>query len=223
MKEEARRRARALARAYLDRGEPTGWFEPLYVEAGGDANRVQWADEVPNPHLVTWAERRGLRAEGSRALVVGCGLGDDAEYLAGRGFAVTAFDLAPTAIAWARRRFPGSRVDYREADLFALPAEFRRAFDLVVEIYTLQVLPPELRPAALRALSESVAPDGTLLIVARGRDDADPPGAGPWPLTRGEVAGPRENGLVEVRFEDFLDDEDPPVRRFRVEYRQRRD
>jgi SAM-dependent methyltransferase len=219
MRAEARRKSRELARSYAAKGDPLGWFEPLYAEAGGDSNRIQWADEAPNPHLVAWVEREQLCGEAGRALVVGCGLGDDAEYLAQRGFRVAAFDIAPTAVAWARGRFPSSRVNYREADLLNLPKEYRGAFDLVVEVYTLQVLPVDLRPRALDALANCVAPGGTLLVVARGRDATDEPGLAPSPLTRAELAAATEFGLEEVVFEDFVD-ENPPVRRFRVEYRR---
>ncbi|CAA9547399.1 MAG: hypothetical protein AVDCRST_MAG19-486, partial [uncultured Thermomicrobiales bacterium] len=75
--EKARERARRLARESIERGDPTGWFEALYAAAGGDEGAVPWADEVPNPHLVGWLERAGPRPPRSRALVVGCGLGDD--------------------------------------------------------------------------------------------------------------------------------------------------
>jgi hypothetical protein len=37
--------------------------------------------------------------------------------------------------------FPQSAVDYRVADLFDAPSEWRGAFDLVHELYTLQALP----------------------------------------------------------------------------------
>ena len=70
--------------------------------------------------------------------MVGCGLGYDAEFLAGRGFAVTAFDLAPTAIAGAKRLYPDSRVTYLAADLLDLPAAWAGGFDLVVEADTVQ-------------------------------------------------------------------------------------
>ena len=219
-KETARRRARELARECAERGDPLGWFERVYSEAGGDPEGVQWADLAPNPHLVAWRESRDPRGPGRRALVVGSGLGDDAEYLAGLGLATVGFDLAPTGIAWCRRRFPYSAVDYRVADLFALPAEWRGAFDLVVEVYTLQVLPPEPRPAALAAIAGCVAEGGTLLVVARGRDESDAPGLGPWPLTRAELDALVRLGLREVDFADFPDEEEPPVRRFRAEYRR---
>ena len=80
--------------------------------------------------------RARLRGEGRRALAVGAGLGFDAEHLAALGSATTAFDVAPTAVAMARERFPGSRLDYCVADLLDLPREWEGAFDLVVEIIT---------------------------------------------------------------------------------------
>ncbi|MCC5670705.1 class I SAM-dependent methyltransferase [Nostoc sp. CHAB 5784] len=43
-------------------------------------------------------------ASGQKALVIGCGLGDDAEAIASLGFEVTAFDISPTAIAWCQER-----------------------------------------------------------------------------------------------------------------------
>jgi hypothetical protein len=42
----------------------------------------------------------------------------------------------------------------------------------------------------------------------------------PWPLTRDELAAARSLGLCEVLFEDYMDNEDPPVRRFRACYRR---
>lgn len=68
------------------------------------------------------------------ALVVGCGLGADAEYIARLGFDTVAFDVAETAIRLARERFPESTVDYVVRDLLDPPAEWLRAFDLVAEI-----------------------------------------------------------------------------------------
>jgi len=179
---------------------------------------VPWADLVPNPFIVEWLDREAPRP--GRALDVGTGLGDTAEELARRGFTVVAFDVSPTAIAAARRRFPDSRVDYRIADVFRLPADFAAAFDLVVECYTLQVLPADVRGTAAVAIGRTVAPGGTLLVVARGRERDEPEGRMPWPLTRGEVEAVAGAGLRPVRFEDFVDRETPPVRRFRAVFRR---
>jgi DNA-binding transcriptional ArsR family regulator len=64
----------------------------------------------PHPPLVEWGERRNLVGTGRRAVVVGCGLGADAEYVASRGYQTTGFDISEAAVRIARRRHPGSSV-----------------------------------------------------------------------------------------------------------------
>ena len=218
-----RSRARALAKNFLERGDAKGWFEALYVEAEGVAERIPWADLAPTPHLLKWLgahDAPGGSGRALAALVVGCGLGDDAELLAARGFDVTAFDISAEAIKWSRRRYPDSKVDYVVADLFELPLEWREAFHLVVEVNTLQVLPPQLQGAAISAMVNCVTPGGTALVIARGRAPNDDPGSMPWPLTVGDLEPFARSGMDLISFEDFLDKEDPPVRRFKVEYRK---
>ena len=211
--------ARTLARLHLAQNDPLGWFEPLYAGATDDLAAIPWADQRPNPNLLAWLDAHPALA-GRSALVVGCGLGDDAEELARRGLRATAFDISPTAIGWCRRRFPASGVHYVVADLLSPPPEWTGAFDLVFESYTLQVLSPDLRRPAMQSLSRFLAPRGALLLISRGREPIDPPGEMPWPLTRHELdEWARAARLVEGRFEDFIDAESPPVRRFRVVYR----
>ena len=132
---------------------------------------------------------------------------------------MTAFDIAPTAIAWCRERFPSSRVEYTAADLLAPSAEWEQQFDFVFEANTLQVLAAELRPQAMRRLAGLLAPNGTLLLVCRGREPSEPAGPMPWPLTREElIAG--VGALHLVTFEEHCDAGDPPVRRFRAVFRR---
>jgi hypothetical protein len=104
------------------------------------------------------------------------------------------------------------------ADLFAAPPSWERGFDFVLEAYTLQVLPPDLRREALRRISGWVAPGGTLLVICRAREPGEPTGEIPWPLVRDELRVPVEAGLAEASFEEIRDG-DEPVRRFRVTYR----
>jgi SAM-dependent methyltransferase len=214
-----RTRARALAAASVARGDAVTWFETLYREADAGTAVVPWADRVPNPHLVAWLDATALAS--GRALDVGTGLGDNADELARRGFDVVAFDVSATAVARARERFPAASVDWRVADLLAPLPAWRGAFDLVVETYTLQVLPPPARALAARVLPTLVAPGGTLLVIARGREPDEPEGAMPWPLTRAEVEAVGGEALTLVRLDDFPDDEDPPVRRLRATFRRR--
>ena len=213
-----RDQVRGLAHKHIAAGDPLGWFEPLYASASNDAATIPWAKLAPNSNLVRWLDGRAV-TPGGRALTVGCGLGDDAEELARRGFRVTAFDLAPTAIEWCRRRFPRSAVAYAVADLLNPPREWRGAFDFVLESYTLQAMPARLREAAMRSLAGFLKPGGQLLVICRGRSPDEPEGDLPWPLTRPELNNLSQGaGLVEREFDDFLDDEDPPVRRFRCVY-----
>ena len=173
-----------------------------------------------NPNLVAWLEREHVEGTGKSALVVGCGLGDDAEELSRRGFRVTAFDVSASAIAMADERFPESAVEYVAADLFQPPADWTRKYDLVHEAYTLQVLPRGLRSKAVSQLASFVSPHGILLVIARARDEADDPGEMPWPLTCSELEMATRSGLERVSFEDYLDDERPRVRRFRAAYKR---
>lgn len=211
--------ARRIAREHRESGDHTGWFERLYSAAAGDPECIPWADLAPNPNLTRYIEARGLRGTGKRALKVGCGLGDDAEYLSKIGFRVVAFDVAPTSIAWCKRRFPQSQVNYVVSDLFHTPEAWRQTFEFVLESYTLQVLPPYIRPKAMACIAQFVAPGGTLLVIARGRDEGEPEGEMPWPLLKSELEGFRELNLEEIIFEDYRDKDEPDVRRFRAVYR----
>jgi len=216
-------RARQLAAASVAGGDDTGWFEKLYAEGEAGTSVVPWVLGEPNESLVEWAAgpdgTRRLDGRGKRALIVGCGTGDDAEVLAGLGFAVTGFDIAPTAIAAARRLHPDSAVRYQVADLLDLPPEWSGAFDLVVEIYTVQPLFGEARARALAALHGPVAPGGTLLVISWAADDESPerdPAMMPWPLTGAELdaaAGPLRARRIE-RFTGRV----PPLPRWRAEF-----
>jgi hypothetical protein len=217
MGETHRAIAREIAYKHLDSGDPLGWFEDLYSRAREDTSIIPWADLVPNPNLIDWLNHRGAACSG-RAIKVGSGLGDDAEELSRRGFETTAFDISESVIAWSRRRFPQSSVSYVVADLFSAPIEWKARFDFVLESYTLQVLPPYLRAEAIGCIASFVALGGTLLVIARGREPGEPEGNMPWPLTKREMSLFVTQGLKEVSFEDYLDREDPPVRRFRATY-----
>jgi SAM-dependent methyltransferase len=201
-------------------GDPTGWFEQVYAAAEVGQTEVPWDRQAPSPFLVQWARQCGLNGAGRRALVVGCGLGDDAEFIAGLGFQTVAFDIAPTAIATARRRFPGSPVQYRTANLLDPPPDWHRAFDLVVESLTLQALPDPPRRDAIGRVGDLVAPGGTLIVIARAREEGESVQGPPWALARSEIDSLGQTGLEQVRIEDMRDTALPWPRRWRAEFRR---
>jgi len=216
---DPRARARDLARDSIERGDATGWFEQLYRESEREGFAISWVDLAPNPYLVEWLERGARRPEqGDRALVIGCGYGHDAELLAGYGLEVVAFDIAPTAVARCRARFPESRVDYGVADALQLPAEWAGAFDFIFEAYTVQVLAGEARAACATSIGRMIAAGGTLLVVARSRGAGDPEGQMPWPLTRVELDGFLVPDVSLTRLTELVEPGDPPVPRFVAEF-----
>ena len=130
-----------------------------------------------------------------------------------------AFDVSPTAVATARARFPDSRVDYRVADLLDPPAQWRAAFDLVVESLTVQSMPPRLHAQAIAGVAGMVAAGGRLLVVATARDGDDEVRDGPpWPLARREIDAFADGDLEPVRVELIRASGVPP--RWRAEFRR---
>lgn len=218
---ESRARARELAAEYCAKGDPTGWFEQLYREAERGAARIPWADLKPNPNLLEFWTTHPIASARKRALNIGCGLGDDAEQLVAWGFKTTAFDISPSAIEACKRRFPATEVEYVTADLLNPPAQWRQAFDFVLESYTLQALPESIRGEALRHIAGFLGEGGHLLLITRGREEQDESRTMPWPLTRRELNNLTRTGLEELSFEDYFDNESPPVHRFRVLYQRR--
>jgi len=219
-KEELRAKQRELANEFASRGDVTGWFEELYKRAEGDNEKVSWADLEPNRFLQNWAEQTGLKGNGRKALVVGCGLGDDAVYLDDLGFDVTAFDISPTAIEWAKRIHADRDIKFEAMDLFEPFRGWLGAFDFVLEIYTIQPLPIDIRPQVIDAISAFPKSGGELVVVTRGREDDEETDQLPWPLSRADLKRFEENGLVQEHFEVQPGDEEDPMQRFVVVYKR---
>jgi SAM-dependent methyltransferase len=207
---------REIIEQHFRAGRPLDAFEAIYANAREHGGIVPWDDGQPAPHLVEWAQEHHIDGAGRRALVIGCGLGDDAEFLSRLGFDVTAFDLSASAIALCRERWPQSRVRYVVADLLNAPSEWQQAFDFVLESRTIQAIPWQYTEPAIRAISRFLAPGGDLLVLCLAREPHEPRTGIPWPLSRDELAQFEREGLRVVRWDSFL----PHQPRFRVHYRR---
>jgi SAM-dependent methyltransferase len=108
----------------LYRGEPT--FDGAPTPTG-----IPWDVGQAQPRLMELEALGGISGE---VLDIGCGLGDNAIFLASRGHSVTALDGSPTAIERARRRAAeaGVQVTFDVADATNLTGYDGR-FDTVVD------------------------------------------------------------------------------------------
>ena len=196
------------------------WFEGVYANANQQTTNIPWADLHPNPFMLDWLETIRPVTKNKSAVVVGCGLGDDAEELARRGYNVTAFDVSATAVDWCRQRFPKSNVDYTVGDLLKLPKDWQ--FDFVLEINTIQAIPVTVRRSVVNAIAGLVAPGGTLLAIGRLAKTTEQQIKRPWPLTREELHYFVDAGLTELRFDTIGDGEIAALGlvRFQVTYRR---
>ncbi len=212
-----------LVAGSLADGDPTGWFEEYYRAGAAGQIAMPWSRTSPHSLLAQWTAGEALDGAGQRALVVGCALGADAEHLASLGYDTTGFDVSDTAIRQTRARYPESGVQYAQADLLHPPGEWRQAFDLVVEIITIQAMPRAVRQAAIRNVASFVAPGGMLFLVAAVDDGTLtlPEGTtAPWPMTRADIDSFAGHGLEPVRVAVAEVPGDPGERRWLAQFRR---
>ncbi len=210
--EEMKKRLLNLSQRATEDGDPLRWFEELYENAERDCELIPWATLEPNVVMMKWLDGRGLSGD---ALVVGCGLGDDAIGLENIGFNVTAFDLSATCIDWCRERFPNSTTKWLTEDLLDLPPSWINKFDLVVEIHILQAIPSGgIRESGASVLPSLLSKNGHLLCIGRlddgNQQDMIPP---PWPLEK-QWLEKEFSSLKQQSFELFTKQETPEIVRY---------
>lgn len=149
----------------VEENKPTDWFEKLYSEANEDGEGIPWANMAPHPVFKNWISKNPNTHKGKTALVIGCGMGDDAIELESQGFKVTAFDVSNSAIELCKTRFPNAKVEFIQADLLKGIPDWNRKFDFVLEIYTIQALPPKYEKTLIKHISDFVADKGKLLVI----------------------------------------------------------
>jgi SAM-dependent methyltransferase len=137
----------------LYRGEPV-------VEGGPAPAGVPWDVHQAQPRLMELEALGGFSGE---VLDIGCGLGDNAIYLASRGHSVTGLDGSPAAIDEARRRAAaaGVTVTFDVADATDLKGYDGR-FDTVVDSALYHCLDENGQQAYIAALYRATRPGARL-------------------------------------------------------------
>lgn len=168
--------------------QPSNWFEPLYAGSNTNGEGVPWANMKTHPSFATWLNENQLTGNGKSALVVGCGMGDDAIELETRGFEVTAFDVSESAISFCKERFPQSKVAFVQADLLENQPQWQQKYDFVLEIFTVQALPPKFEKALIQNIGNFVSPEGNLLVIAEvGAEKRSFENGPPWLLNTDHI------------------------------------
>lgn len=138
-----------------------------------------------------------------KALVPGCGRGHEVALAVALGLDATGLDIAPTAVAEARARYPELAGRFVCGDLFDPPADFRGAFDVVLEHTCMSGLPPELRASYRRGIDLTLRPGGLLVGVWFIDPDLDPGETGPpFPFPVAELTALFADGYEIV--EDYV-------------------
>lgn len=134
-----------------------------YGDTGLRLDVVPWQLDEPQPLIV---ELEGAGEVVDPVLECGCGLGDNALFLAGRGHSVTAFDASATAIERDRAKADaaGTVVDFVVADattLEGIPSGFRTVIDSAM----LHCLTDDQRRDYLTALRRVCEPGARLHVL----------------------------------------------------------
>lgn len=160
--------------------------DPEFWQTNYTSGRLPWDLGGPTPVFRRLAENRAFPP--GRMLVLGAGTGHDARLFSRHGFAVTAVDFAPGAIAAMQALAePTAPLDILQADLFQLPAEFAAAFDYVLEYVCFCAIAPEQRPDYAAAVDRVLRPGG--LVVALAFPMFNLPGGPPFAVNPDEFAG----------------------------------
>ncbi|MEO6872285.1 MAG: methyltransferase domain-containing protein [Chthoniobacterales bacterium] len=152
-----------------------------------ESRETPWEKGLPHPALVDFLATDGPIA--GRICVPGCGSGNDVRALSTLENRVLGIDFAPLALEKARSHERVGNEEYLLADLFALPPEFDRKFDVVFEHTCFCAIDPARRAEYAEAIVRLVKPGGQFIAIFFPNPDLDDGEKGPpFPVSVDELA-----------------------------------
>jgi 2-polyprenyl-3-methyl-5-hydroxy-6-metoxy-1,4-benzoquinol methylase len=137
-----------------------------------------WDTKAPKESVVAWHDAGLVHGE---VLDIGCGLGDNAIYLAQRGFKVTGLDLSPTALSTAEQRAADAGVTVRFAVADATKLDgYTAAFDTIIDSGMFHCLDDDGKRSYTEAAHRATRPGANMLMSCF--SDANPQAELPVPV-----------------------------------------
>jgi len=164
-----------------------------------------WDIGRPQGEFVKLEEKGRIQGD---VVDVGCGTGENALYLAGRGHKVLGVDSAELAIKKAKQKATERRIDaeFKIWDVLRL-GKLGRTFDTVIDCGFFHTLSDEGRVIFERNLGSVVKKEGMYFMLAF--SDEEPDWGGPRRVTKQEIrdtfsAGWKVESIKKARFEDHF-------------------
>jgi hypothetical protein len=202
---------RVLASGVLPHGTEGAKLLERWDSAYRSDQRPPWDIGRPASQLRELVEKGAIRP--GRAIELGSGPGTDATYLAGKGFDMTAVDIAPTAINKAAAKAEAANVKVRWvlADVTAIPD--LGTYDFLYDrgcYHGVRRQAAEKYRATLRKLTHT----GSQVLILAGNANEPPPHTGPPRVKEAEVRADFskdfEINIKESRFDSSDVDQNGP-------------
>ncbi len=151
-------------------------FDDIYKDISLD--EIPWNVENPPELLVELLDTGKVRP--CRAIDLGCGAGNYAVYLAGRGFEVTGVDISPTAIKIAKENARRKNVscNFIVADVVQGLDELRQTWQFAYGWGLLHHVSPEQRQKYVGNVARILEPGGKYLSISFSEKDTGFAGSG---------------------------------------------
>jgi 2-polyprenyl-3-methyl-5-hydroxy-6-metoxy-1,4-benzoquinol methylase len=133
---------------------------------------IPWNMEKPPKLLVELVESG--KVQPCRVIDLGCGVGNYAMYLAGKGFDVTGVDISPKAVEIANENAKKKSLtcNFQVADIVEGLNEFGQTWDFAYDWGVLHHILPEQRQHYVRNVNRILNPKGIYLSVSFSEKDS---------------------------------------------------